>query len=157
MILHALGLLAQTPAPTTGPDDDFAPMLLPVMLLVLAICLVLVGIGIVLALMGAACLAALAALGIVSSSAVIALWRRQVTAGVRALHYQVCAAVGAPAGVVAWWMALALAGREMSLRWIVLYGLAAGTLAGLTLAAAGDWVLRVAYRRLAGNREPVGY
>ena len=156
MTLHILCLLAQTPVPPAGPDDDFAPMLLPVMLLLLAICLVLIGVGIVLALVGAACMAALVALGIVSSSAAVALWRRQATAGVRALHYQVCAAVGAPAGVVAWWAALALSGREMSLRWIVLYGLAAGTLAGLALAATGDWALRTAYRRLAGSRESIG-
>lgn len=144
-----LGWFAQEPTPLQSlPDDDFSPMLLPLMFVVVAVCLVLMGIGVVLALMGIACAAILAALGIVSSSAVVALLRRRIFDGVRAFHYQVCAAVAAPAGVTLLWTASALFDLQMRLRFILPLGVLAGIVAGLSVAGMLDWTARTACRRL---------
>ena len=143
-LLVSLWRLAQQAVPP-GPDDNFGPFLL--LLGFLVVCLILIGVGIVLALAGMACVAALMTAGILSVSALVAVWRRQVAAGVRAFHYQVCAVLGVPSGIVGLWIASALSGREASLRWIILPGSVAGCLMGLVLAAAGDWTLRTIYRR----------
>ena len=123
------------------------------MLIVIAICLILMGIGVALALMGIVCAAILVALGIISSSTIIAVLRRRVFAGVRAVHYQVCAAVAAPAGVTLLWAASAVFDLQMRLRSILAFGAVAGVIAGLVVAGAFDWSARVAYRRFLRMRD----
>ena len=148
-LLIVVGLLTQELTPP-GPaaSDDFSPLLFVMFLAALAVCLVLLGIGIVLALAGIVCTMILAALGIVASSAVAALLRRRVATGVRAFHYQACAALAAPAGVMLLWSASALCNLQMSPRSVLPLGLLAGCVTGLTVAGVFDWAARLAYHRL---------
>src|SRR5947209_2441933 len=90
------------------PDNGFDPGLLFVALFFGAVLLVLVGIGIIMGLVCAVCAALFVALGIVSSSAIIAILRRRFSAGFRALHYQVLALVALPCGIGALWLGCAL-------------------------------------------------
>lgn len=136
------------------PDDDFSPAVCFVALCFFAACLVLVGIGVAIGLVGAAGVAALVAFGIVSSSAVVALWQRRFSAGLRALHYQLCAAAALPGGVCLLWLGSGFFGLHLRHRHVLLVGALAGVAAGLLLAGVLDRLGRFALRRLLPTNRP---
>ena len=86
------------------PDNGFDPGLLFVALFFGAVFLILVGIGIVVGLACLACAGIFVALGIISSSALVAIFSRRFSVGLRALHYQLSALIGLPCGIGALWL-----------------------------------------------------
>jgi hypothetical protein len=153
-ILTAITLFAMTSvvaaaeaADTIPPDDGFDPGLLFAALFFGAVILVLVGIGIIIGLVCVACAAVLIAVGVVSSSALIAILRRRFSAGFRALHYQVLALIAMPCGIGALWLGCALFGFHLRHRYILAIGSAIGILAGISIAYILDLFVRFVYRR----------
>ena len=110
-------------------------------------CLVLIGIGIVLALAGLAFSALLVAFGIVSTSALVALIHRRFSSGLRALHYQLFALAAAPCGVIVLEFGAWLFHLHLRHRYILLFGLLAGVGAGVAIAFLFDRVARFVYHR----------
>ncbi len=129
------------------PDDDFAPGLLFGALFFGAVLLVLVGLGIIIGFGCIACAAVFIALGIVSSSALIAILRRRFSAGFRALHYQVLALIALPCGIGALWLGCALFEFHLRHHYILVVGSAFGILAGISIAFILDRFIRFVYRR----------
>ena len=134
-------------ADTIPPDDDFAPGLFFGAIFFVAVLLVLIGIGIVIGLVCVGCAAVFVALGIVSSSALIAILRRRFSAGFRALHYQLLAAIALPCGIGALWLSSALFEFHLRHRYILLIGSAIGIMAGICIASILDRFVRFVYRR----------
>ena len=127
----------------TAPDDDFAPGLGIMALVMIVVCLILIGVGIVVGLAFMAIAAALAAAGIVSASVVVGLLKKRPSAAARALFLQLGGLGGAAAGGV-----LALAVRwlaEMDVHWG--WALAAGGLGGLAAGAAVALAFNFAWSR----------
>ncbi len=147
MLSLSLSLFADV-AQSLPPDDDFSPAVFFIMLCFFVVCLVLVGIGIAIGLVCLAFAAVLVALGIVSSSALVAIWQRRFSAGLRALHYQVCAAAALPGGVCLLWLGTDLFALHLRHRSILLVGALGGVAAGLLLAAVLDSFGRFVRRRL---------
>ena len=147
-MLAWLSLLSVEVAPSSPPDEGFFPVMLFVTLCVAVVCLVFVGIGIAIGFVCAAAAAALVGLGILSSSALVAIWQRRFSAGWRALHYQVCAALGVPGGVGLLCLGSHLFALDFSARRVLLVGALAGTVGGLGLGAALDGFGRFAGRHL---------
>ena len=135
------------------PDDDFAPGLFFGALFFGLVLLVLIGIGIVIGLVCVACAAAFVALGIVSSSALIAILRRRFSAGFRALHYQLLAVIALPCGIGALWLGSALFEFHLRHRYVLLIGSAIGIMAGICIAFVLDRFVRFAYRRFVPASE----
>jgi hypothetical protein len=152
-ILTAIASFAMTSvvvaeaADTLPPDDGFDPALLFVALFFGAVFLVLVGIGIIIGLVCVAFAAVFVALGVVSSSALIAILRRRFSAGFRALHYQVLALIALPCGIGALWLGCVLFEFHLRHRYILAIGSAVGILAGISIAYVLDLFIRFIYRR----------
>lgn len=144
MLAFAWSAAAST---TTPPDDGFDPGPLFVALLFVAVLLVLIGIGIVVGLACLACAGIFVALGVVSSSALVALFRRRFSAGLRALHYQLLALLGLPCGVGALWLGCSLFDVHVRHRYIVATGSATGIVAGAIIAFILDRFFRFVYHR----------
>ncbi len=72
-------------------------------LLFLGVMLVLIGIGVVAGVVCVACAGMMVALGMVSTSVLLALLRRQISTGFRALHYQSVILGGLLSGTAAAW------------------------------------------------------
>jgi hypothetical protein len=140
-------VVAAETADTLPPDDGFDPLLLFVALFFGAVFLVLVGIGIIIGLVCVACAAVFVALGVVSSSALIAILRRRFSAGFRALHYQVLALIALPCGVGVLWLGCALFDFHLRHRYILAIGSVVGILAGISIAYILDRFIRFVYRR----------
>jgi len=121
------------------------------MLCFVVVFVVLFGIGVALGLACAACAAVLVALGIVSSSAVVAVCCRRFSSGLLAFHYQLCAAVGLPAGVFVLWLGSLAFNLHLGARPILSRGSASGIAAGLLLAFAFDRLARLAYSVTVGS------
>jgi predicted membrane-bound spermidine synthase len=155
LLWPSVAFAATEVAQAVPPDDDFSPAVFFAFLLICAVCLVLIGIGLVAALASLAFATLLVAFGIVSSSALIALFRRRFSAGFRAFHYQLCAAVVAPCGIAALWVGSSLFHFHFRHRYILVVGLLAGTVAGIALAFTLDRLFRLAYRRMGGGSEPL--
>lgn len=130
------------------PEDDFAPGLFIGALFICVVLLVLIGVGIVIGIVCAACATAFVGLGIISSSAFVAILRRRFSAGFRALHYQLSAVIGWPCGISALWLGRALFEFPLRNRDLLIFGSAGGILAGICLAFGLDRLVRLAYRRL---------
>lgn len=150
-----LATCAMTAAVTAGEvvrtvpvDDGPDPGLLIFALLMLAVVMVLIGIGIVIGLLCIACAGAMIALGVLSSSALVALLRGRLSDGCRALHYQTLAVLGVPLGIGVFWLGGTLYGVSLQPRLILILGSAVGVLAGLGIAALLEAGARFAYRRL---------
>jgi uncharacterized membrane protein len=154
LILVLIAAFARTAAASTKmlsqtvpPDNGFDPGLLFGVLLVCAVLLVLVGIGIVVALVCLACAVILAALGVVSASALVAILRRRLSAGARALHYELLALLGLPCGIGALWLGSSLFDIHIRHRYILAIGSAIGILAGIAIAFILDRFFLFVYRR----------
>lgn len=117
-------------------------------LLAACLALVLVGVGVVLALLSVAAIAAMAALGITSSAIWIGYLRRSLASGLRAAHYQICVVIGIPAGVAMLGIAIWVLEIDLA-RWQLLAaGATGGACAGLLLALACDRLACVVRRRV---------
>jgi hypothetical protein len=145
-----------------GPADDFSPVIFFAMMIFLCVLLFLIvaGIaaGIVVSIVAIVSAALLTALGIVSSSAFIGVFRRRFSSGLRALHYQICAVAAVPAGMGAVGLGSRILHASLPLHEILTVGAIAGVCAGLVLAFAFDILARIAYRHLtklaaAGQRK----
>ena len=136
---------AMAASDTVPPADDFGS---PVALFVLAaVMLVLVGMGIVISLTFLACTAIFVGLGVISSSALVALFRRRFSSGLRALHYQLLALIGLPCGAGTLWLACSLFDVQIRQRYILAIGGAIGIVAGIIMALILDWSFRFVYHR----------
>lgn len=117
-------------------------------LLAACLALVLIGVGIVAAAVAVVALAVMVALGITSSAVLVGLLRRNLSSGVRALHYQICIVIGIPAGVAVLGIASWILENDVE-RWkIVAAGSVGGACAGLVLAFVFDRLARVIYQRI---------
>lgn len=123
-------------------------MLFAIVMIALAIFVILIGAGIVIAMIVAICMTILAALGILSTAALTGILRRKFSSGLRALHYQVCAAIALPAGIALFWAGARLFGSETPIATILIIGGAAGICAGLAVAFILDHIAGMAYRHL---------
>jgi hypothetical protein len=149
LFLPLVVLTSAESAPTEVLPD---PGPLFIILLFGGACLVLIGVGIVLALAGLALSALLVAFGIVSTSALVALMHRRVSSGLRALHYQLFALIAAPCGVVVLGFGVWLFHLHLRHRYILLFGLLAGVGAGIATAFLFDRIARLFYRRFSARR-----
>jgi len=153
--LVAASAMTASASDTIPPVDDFgSPAVLLLFLLLGAVLLVLVGIGIVVGIACLACAAIFVALGVVSSSALVALFRRRFSAGLRALHYQLSALVGLPCGVGALWLGCLLFDVHIRHRYILAIGSAIGIVAGVIIAFILDRFFRFVYRRFLTTTPP---
>ena len=120
--------------------------------MIFAICvlLALVGIGIVIGAICAVCAALLVALGVVSSATLLALLRRRLSTGFRALHYQFTVLMGLPSGAAAGYFGAGFLHLSFRQREVLLWGAVGGAAAAGLLALASDYAVSLAYRRLAG-------
>lgn len=154
LILLFLPLVALA-SPEVEPLEDFPdPLPLFVVFLFFGVCLVLVGIGMVLALAALALSGLLVAFGVISTSALIALARRRVSAGLRAFHYQLFAIACAPCGVIVFGLAAALLHFPIRHRYVLLFGLFAGISTGLTMAFLSDRLAHLICRRFLSQNDP---
>jgi len=131
------------------PADDFSPMLFVMTMIALCVFIILIGIGIVLALVTAAFCFLLVTLGILSTSALTGIFRGKFSSGLRALHYQACAALALPAGIAIFWAISEILGSELPFPAILIIGSAAGICAGLVFAFVLDKAALILYRRFA--------
>ena len=132
----------------TDSDDGFGPLGLAVAFIFGCVALSLVGIGIVIAATVALALAAMTMLGIVSTSVLAGIFKRRFSTGIRAFHYQLCAAAGVPAGVGVLWFGTRFFHIHMRDRDALWIGAIAGICGGLILAFIFDQAVRIACRRL---------
>ena len=103
---------------------------------------VLIGVGIVLALVGCALAAALIGLGVISSSVFVGMRSGRAEAAIRAFLVQVGILAGIPAGAVCAWLIQSFF-RAYGEGWEVLvYGALAGAGAGLLIALTLDFLSR---------------
>lgn len=85
-------------------SDGGGPLILIVIALIgVCFALLVLGAGLLAVAIAAVSAAGLIALGIVSSSALIGIFRRRISAGFRVLHYQAFAPAALPAGAGAFW------------------------------------------------------
>jgi hypothetical protein len=149
MFTFVMGAAASTavlsqPAP---PDNGFAPGLLFAVVLIGAVFLVLIGIGIVIGLACLTCAAIFIALGIISTSALVALFLQRFSTGLRALHYQLSGLVGLPCGIGILWLGCSLFDVHIRHRYILVIGSVIGVIAGIIIAFILDQFFRFVYRR----------
>lgn len=158
-LIHWLALCVTAVADTPGvdPADDFSPFLFVVAMVAIATVLVLVGVGIVLAAVVVAAAAALAAIGVVSSAALIGVLRRRLSSGLRALHYQVFALAALPAGMGLVWLGGRLFHSTISSAGLLVTGACSGIAAGLVLAFMLDRLAGYAHRCLFGAESHSGH
>jgi hypothetical protein len=120
------------------PSDDFSPMLFLMALLAILVMLIVLGICLAVAVVTAICLMILVALGILSTAALTGIIRRKFSSGLRALHYQACAAIALPVGAALAWLAVWLFDSTSHLPFALAIGSLAGICAGLTIAFTLD-------------------
>lgn len=135
------------------PAHDISA-LLAMMGMILAILVVLIVIGLCLAVAAitAVCLLVLIALGIISTSALTGILRRKFSSGLRALHYQACAAIALPVGAGLAWLAVWLFDSTSHLPVALAIGSVSGICAGLTIAHILDRAAMAAFRYFERKR-----
>jgi hypothetical protein len=140
-----------TVAPPYDPTDDFSPGLGLFALVAVMVVLILVGVGVAIAGLILASMAVIVSLGIVSSSALLAIYRRRFASGLRVFHYQVSAVATAPAGIGTLALGSYLLNLSLNNREILVVGSVAGICGGLLLAFALDRMVTWGFRRLLGR------
>ena len=141
------------------PSDDFSPMLFLMAVLAILVMLVVLGICFAVAAITAVCLLVLIALGILSTSALTGILRRKFSSGLRALHYQACAAIALPVGAGLAWLAVWLFDSTSHLPVAIAIGSVSGICAGLTIAYILDRAAMIAFRyfeRKRANSKRIG-
>lgn len=135
----------------SAPADDFGPGALVIGMLLLAlVCLVLIGVGAVVAVVLLGILLLLLAVGIVSSSTVIGIANRRVSSGFKALFIQFGAFGGLIIGGVVAMAARSLLSLPVGLWTATAVGAFAGILLGvgvavlfnMTWGAVANWIVR---------------
>jgi len=158
--------LGATEAPDGGPAYDFSPAIFFAAMIVICVCLFLVAAGIVAGIIfGVVAVASatlLSALGIVSSSALIGIFRRRFSSGLRAFHYQICAVAALPAGMGVVALGERFLHAGIPIREVLVVGGVAGACAGLILAFAFDVLARIGYHHLtdlvaSGQRKALAF
>jgi hypothetical protein len=127
------------------PVDDFSPMLFLMAILGILVMLVVLGICLAVAAITAVCLLVLIALGILSTSALTGLLRRKFSSGLRALHYQACAAIALPVGAALAWLGVWFFNSSAHLPSALAIGALSGVCAGLTIACVLDRAAMTAF------------
>ena len=143
---------AQAAEAPLDPGDDFSPMLFLMAVLAILVMLVVLGICLAVAAITAVCLLVLIALGIVSTSALTGILRRRFSSGLRALHYQACAAIALPVGAGLAWLAVWLFDSTSHLPVALAIGALSGICAGLTIAYILDRAAMIAFRYFEKKR-----
>jgi len=151
LLFLPLAALASVENAPTEVLPDPGPLF--IILLFGGACVVLIGIGMVLALVGLGFCALLVVFGIVSTSALVALFHRRLFSGLRALHYQLFALATAPCGVIVLGLGVWLFHVHLRHRYILLFGLLAGVAAGIAIAFLFDRVARLIYHRFISRNE----
>jgi hypothetical protein len=146
LMLVATSVAAESPG-TNQTDNGFAPGLLLMLLVVVLAVLVLIGFGMAVGTVCIACAAIFVALGVVSSSALVALWKRRFSAGLRALHYQLSALIGLPCGIGVFWAGCLLLNLQLRHRYILAVGSLIGVTMGVLMAFILDRFCRFLFRR----------
>lgn len=154
LFLLSIATAAADVSQAIPPEDDFSPGMFFFALVGIAIVFLLIGASIVIVGIIAACVGILTALGIVSSSAFIGIFRRRLSSGIRAFLYQVCAVIGLPCGVGLLWLGTAILNVPLRHRDILLIGSGAGICAGLLLAFSFDLLASIVYHRLISAPTP---
>ena len=153
VLLFALALLsvpafAGVESPQFDPADGPPFVVVFLMLLGFALALFIAGLGFGFAIFSAGCAALLVAVGIVSSSVMIGVLRGRVSAGVRAFHYLLCAAIAAPPTVGVVLLARTIIPIKLSTAQLCIFGSISGILGGLILAGFLDIFVRIVRRRI---------
>jgi len=133
--------------PPRDPSDDLSPMMAGFLVIGLCLALFLFGVGLVLAAIVAASAGIMIALGVISSAALVGLLQRRLSAGVRALHYQVLVVAVIPGAIGALWLASHLFDLHLRTSQILTIGALAGAGVGLLFAFALDVAIQLSYRR----------
>jgi len=128
------------------PVDDFSPILYLMAIVAILVMLVVLGICLAVAAISAVCLVVLVALGILSTSALTGILRRKFSSGLRALHYQACAAIALLVGAGLAWLAARLFGSPSHLPAAIVIGAISGICAGLTIAYILDRAAAATYQ-----------
>lgn len=145
LLLLASSAFAQATEAPIDPSDDFSPMLAFMALLLILVMFILLGICLAVAAITAFCLLVLIALGILSTSAITGIIRRKFSSGLRALHYQACAAIALPVGAALAWLVVWLLDSTAHLPAALAIGALSGVCAGLAIAYILDRAAMAAY------------
>ncbi len=147
LILLLPNAFAGVESPQFDPADGPPVAVVFLMLLGFALALFIAGLGFGFAIFTAGCAALLVAIGIVSSSVLIGVLRRRISAGVRAFHYMMCAAIAAPVTVGVVLLARTIIPIKLSTAQLCVFGSISGILGGLFLAGQLDILARIVRRR----------
>jgi hypothetical protein len=131
-----------------APDSDFNLFLLLLAVAFGCVVLILIGVGIAIALVVAIASFIFVALGIVSSAVFVGIIRRRFASGLRALHYQVFACLGVPAGMGSLFAYCHLFALPLAPEKIAVGGILAGIAGGLLVALALDRGIVILYRKV---------
>lgn len=147
LLLLTVPAFAGAAVASVEPAHDISAMLaIMAMILAILITLVVIGICLAVAAITAFCLLVLVALGILSTSALTGIVRHKFSSGLRALHYQVCAAIALPVGAALAWLAVRLFDSPSHLPAALAIGALSGICAGLTIAHILDRAATAAYQ-----------
>ena len=111
-------------------------------LIFLVVALLLIGVGFALGLVAVALCAAMAGLGVISSSVAFGIFRRSPSDALLAMIYQFAVLGGIPGGMVVAWVVSEWLRSASSLLPTLLMGAFAGALSGYLLAWILSWILR---------------
>jgi hypothetical protein len=156
ILVAVLIFAARATAAEQGVETDYQEDLPPILAFFALVMLLAIGvgaaacavIGTVLALFALVMTFVLVTLGIVSLSTVVAIVRGRLSAGFRALHYQLFIACAWPCGIGVMWVAQWILHAQMGRRDVVLLGSLLGIAFGALLAGMLDWSGRWLYRKL---------
>lgn len=152
-VFFKIALGADGGQPDELPSDGGPLFVFVFIFILMCVMLFLVGAGMVAAAIAVASAAVLIALGIVSSSALIGIFRRRFSSGFRALHYQIFAVAALPGGIGACWLIAHLGNASLGLVGILAIGSIAGICGGLLLAFVLDRLAGLVLRKLGSLRE----
>jgi hypothetical protein len=142
LLLPAITLAAADIVETIPPDNDFSPAVFFAFLFICAVCLVLIGVGVVIGLVVCGIAAALVAAGVLSTSVMAGLTTSRPVIAVRVFVLQCGLLAGIPSGILcAWairyWLSVPGSG------WLVsMYGAIGGAIAGAGIALILDFIFR---------------
>ncbi len=130
---------APAPSVSTEPSEELdglgSPMLLAIITTFFAVMLILVGTGIVAAVVTLLAAAMLVGLGIISTSVAVGIVQRRARSGFRVFFLLCGAAGGVPAGIGTTMTVSWLFNLHFPWRWIIGGGAVCGAIAGLIVAA----------------------
>ena len=123
-------------------DEPFSPMLLMLLFTLFLAILVVLALAIIVIMV-----TVLTALGIVSSSALVGVFRRRWSTALRAFHYQLCVALGVACGIGLTWSVARLSNVQLSVREVFAAGALAGLCGGTLVAWAMGRLVCMMHRR----------